>query len=88
MITTFDLTVQIKVGFSQTTYLCEHATAYRNRALLYFMQEAGVFKKVGNFIMIAPYYYFLKIIVLFLLYITCLVHELRRNIGFLPSSKN
>lgn len=32
-----------KIGFSQPTYLCEHETAWRNNALLYYMQEAGVF---------------------------------------------
>lgn len=32
-----------KVGFSQPTYLCEYDTAWRNNALMYFMEEAGVF---------------------------------------------
>ena len=37
-----------QVGFSQPTYLCEYETAWRNNALLYFMQEAGVFDKGAN----------------------------------------
>ncbi len=32
-----------KVGFSQPTYLCEYETAWRNNALMYYMEEAGVF---------------------------------------------
>jgi len=32
-----------RVGFSQQTYLCEYETAWRNNALMYYMQEAGVF---------------------------------------------
>jgi glutaminase A len=32
-----------KVGFSQPTYLCEFETAWRNNALMYYMEEAGVF---------------------------------------------
>jgi glutaminase len=32
-----------KIGFSHATYLCEHETAWRNNALVAFMQDAGVF---------------------------------------------
>jgi glutaminase A len=38
-----DLAGGEQVGFSQATYLCEHETAWRNNALLYYMVEAGVF---------------------------------------------
>jgi glutaminase len=31
------------VGFSQPTYLCEYETAWRNKALTYELEEAGVF---------------------------------------------
>lgn len=34
-----------KIGFSHATYLCEHETAWRNNALVAFMQDAGVFPK-------------------------------------------
>jgi glutaminase len=37
-----------KVGFSQPTYLCELETSWRNNALKYFMQEAGVFSPETN----------------------------------------
>ncbi|MDR3737999.1 MAG: glutaminase [Terracidiphilus sp.] len=32
-----------KVGYSQPTYMCEFDTAWRNRALTYYLEEAGVF---------------------------------------------
>lgn len=32
-----------KIGFSQPTYLCEQETAFRNNALMYYMDNAGVF---------------------------------------------
>jgi glutaminase len=31
------------IGFSESTYLCEQDTAYRNNALVYMMEDAGVF---------------------------------------------
>ena len=34
-----------KIGFSQETYLCEDETAWRNRALVHYMHDAGVFPK-------------------------------------------
>lgn len=35
-----------KIGYSEPTYLCEMSTAWRNNALMYYMQEAGVFARV------------------------------------------
>eukprot|EP01138_Halocafeteria_seosinensis_P012360 gb/GECG01012629.1/.p1 GENE.gb/GECG01012629.1/~~gb/GECG01012629.1/.p1 ORF type:complete len:579 (+),score=63.97 gb/GECG01012629.1/:1-1737(+) len=32
-----------KIGFSQPTYLCEQETAWRNNALMYYMDSAGIF---------------------------------------------
>lgn len=32
-----------KVGYSQATYTCEYDSAWRNKAMTYIMEEAGVF---------------------------------------------
>jgi len=37
-----------KIAFSHATYLCEQETAWRNNALVAFMQDAGVFPKEVN----------------------------------------
>lgn len=39
----FAYPVALQIGFSQPTYLCEFDTAWRNNALMFYMQEAGVF---------------------------------------------